>query len=119
MFLLVVGLTATSSIIFALVFVMRKRRQAEQEAKRFKSMADNALLVMCHDLKGNIIYVNQYFARVHGFKPDELVGQHVSIFHTHEQRNALNKVFDELELRAIFLPLKYGMQHVMVIYFQC
>lgn len=105
LFLLVVGLTATSSIIFALVFVMRKRRQAEQEAKRFKSMADNALFGhVVNDLKGNIIYVNQYFARVHGFKPDELVGQHVSIFHTHEQRNALNKVFDELDLKGYFPP---------------
>ena len=68
LFLLIVGLSTTSAIIFALIVVMRKRRNAEHDAKRFKSMADNALFGhVVNDLKGNIIYVNEYFATVHSF----------------------------------------------------
>lgn len=105
LFLLIVGLVITSTIIFALIFVMRKRRKAEHDAKRFKLMADNALFGhVVNDLKGNIIYVNEYFAKVHGFKPDDLIEQHVSIFHTHEQRHAVNKVFEELDLKGFFPP---------------
>ncbi|TVQ73971.1 MAG: PAS domain S-box protein, partial [Oceanospirillales bacterium] len=105
LFLLVFGLAITSTVIFALVFVMRKRHKAETDARYFKSMADNALFGhVVNDLKGYVLYVNDYFARVHGFSPDELIGQHVSIFHNHEQRHAVNKVFDELELKGYFPP---------------
>ena len=104
-FLLVFSLAITFTIIFALVFVMRKRHKAETDARHFKSMADNALFGhVVNDLKGNVIYVNDYFARVHGFKPEELIGQHISVFHNHEQRQAVNKVFDELDLKGYFPP---------------
>ena len=105
LFLLMTGLIITSTIIFALVFMMRKRRKAEQDAKHFKAMADKALFGhVVNDLKGNVIYVNEYFAQVHGFTPNELIGQHVSIFHTDEQRHVVNKVFDELDLKGYFPP---------------
>ena len=105
LFLLVTGLIITSMTIFALMLVMRKRRKAEQDAKQFKTMADKALFGhVVNDLKGNVIYVNEYFAQVHGYTPAELIGQHVSIFHTEEQRHAVSSVFDELDLKGYFPP---------------
>ncbi|MFO7559124.1 MAG: PAS domain S-box protein [Desulfobacterales bacterium] len=37
------------------------------------------------DLDGNVQYLNDAFARMHGYSPAELIGKHLSIFHTPEQ----------------------------------
>ena len=37
------------------------------------------------DIQGNIRFVNDAFAAVHGYTPKELAGAHLSIFHTPEQ----------------------------------
>ncbi|MHA1490020.1 MAG: PAS domain S-box protein [Promethearchaeota archaeon] len=37
------------------------------------------------DLKGNLLYVNNKFATMHGYTSNELVGKNLSIFHTQEQ----------------------------------
>ena len=37
------------------------------------------------DMEGNLLFVNEAFASLHGFSPDELVGSHLSIFHNQEQ----------------------------------
>jgi len=36
-------------------------------------------------LDGTLVYVNRAFAAVHGYSPEELVGKHLSIFHTPQQ----------------------------------
>jgi PAS domain S-box-containing protein len=41
------------------------------------------------DLDGNVIYVNNVFAAMHGYSPEELLGRHRSIFHTPEQMAAV------------------------------
>lgn len=37
------------------------------------------------DLDGNLEYLNDAFAKMHGYSPDDLIGKHLSIFHTPEQ----------------------------------
>jgi len=37
------------------------------------------------DLDGNLKYLNDAFAKMHGYSPDDLIGKHLSIFHTPEQ----------------------------------
>ncbi len=37
------------------------------------------------DLAGNVIFVNDAFAEMHGYTPEELKGKNVSIFHTERQ----------------------------------
>ena len=41
------------------------------------------------DLKGQIQFSNDAFARMHGYRPDALYGRHLSIFHTPEQMPAV------------------------------
>ena len=41
------------------------------------------------DLKGQIQFSNDAFARMHGYRPDEFYGRHLSIFHTPEQMPAV------------------------------
>lgn len=37
------------------------------------------------DLEGNLFFVNKAFATMHGYTSDELMGAHLSIFHSQEQ----------------------------------
>jgi PAS domain S-box-containing protein len=46
-------------------------------------------------MEGSLIYLNDHFARMHGYEAGELVGKNLSIFHTTEQ---LPRVHEALEL---------------------
>jgi PAS domain S-box-containing protein len=48
------------------------------------------------DLKGNLIFVNQAFATMHGYTPKELIGKHLSIFHTKDQLPSVRAANKEL-----------------------
>jgi len=41
------------------------------------------------DLEGNLLFVNSAFATMHGYEPGELVGKHLSIFHTPEEMSSV------------------------------
>lgn len=49
------------------------------------------------DLEGHLLYLNPAFAEMHGYRPDELLGKHVSIFHTPEQMSAVEEVLHHLK----------------------
>ncbi len=37
------------------------------------------------DLDGNLQYLNNAFAEMHGYSPEEIIGKNLSIFHTLDQ----------------------------------
>ena len=37
------------------------------------------------DMDGIVIFANPAFARMHGYEPEEVLGKHISVFHTPEQ----------------------------------
>ncbi len=41
------------------------------------------------DMEGRLVLVNQAFAAVHGYTPDEVLGRHLAVFHTPEQMPAV------------------------------
>ena len=59
--------------------LLRELRAAVEQA------ADGVAMV---DLRGRVRYVNRAWAAMHGFTAEELVGQHVSVFHTEQQYRA-------------------------------
>jgi len=62
-----------------------ERKRAEGEIRKFKTISDTASYgTAIADLEGNILYVNECFARMHGYERDELLGKPLSIFHTDE-----------------------------------
>ncbi|MDM8537124.1 PAS domain S-box protein [Desulfobacterales bacterium HSG17] len=72
---------------------IQELEQAESELKyskneimKFRAIADNAVhgnaIV---DLDGTIVYLNDFFANVHGYAPDELIGKNLSVFHNEKQ----------------------------------
>lgn len=42
------------------------------------------------DVKGNILYLNQAFAEMHGMKSQDLLGKHLTVFHNEEQIPAVD-----------------------------
>lgn len=66
-------------------------RIAELEIKQQQQEMYTAIIEQCQegiaaaDLEGNLLFCNQAFARMHGFETDEVIGRHLSIFHTEDQ----------------------------------
>jgi PAS domain S-box-containing protein len=69
------------------------RKHAEDEMRKFATIADrahygNAIV----DLVGKILYINDHFAKMHGYTAAELVGKNLSVFHNEEQMHVVNQL---------------------------
>ncbi|MBU0641147.1 MAG: PAS domain S-box protein [Planctomycetes bacterium] len=74
-----------------------ERKQAEEELREFKTICDAANYgTAMADLRGYLTYVNSAFAEMHGYQPSELIGQHLSTFHTAEQMDRVNALNEGL-----------------------
>ena len=72
------------------------QRQAEL-LSLFKNISDKANHgEAITDMQGNLMYVNAYFARIHGYEPEELIGRNLSLFHTAEQMQQVGHLLNEL-----------------------
>jgi len=81
------------------------KKFAEEEAKNFKTIIDKAVYGLAiSDLKGNVLYINDFFAAIHGYQPHDLIGEHLSIFHSETQmpnvHKHLQKLFEEGSFEA-------------------
>ncbi len=64
-----------------------ERKQAEEALRQFKTVFDAANFGMAiSDLNGVLIYINDCFARAHGYEAGDLVGQPLMRLHNEEQR---------------------------------
>ncbi|MBC2716127.1 MAG: PAS domain S-box protein [Desulfobacteraceae bacterium] len=74
-----------------------ERKFAEAELKKFKTISDQANYgTTIVDLDGNFIYINENFALMHGFYPDELAEKNLEIFHTKEQMGHVDRLNEKL-----------------------
>ncbi len=63
-----------------------KQKMAEEEILKFKVISDNANYgAAILDFEWNIIYINRYFAALHGYKPESLTAMNITILHNEEQ----------------------------------
>ncbi len=70
---------------------------AEEELKKFKTIADKAGYgVAIGDVQGNLLFINESFAQIHGYQVDELIGKHLSIFHNEEQIENMKRLNEQL-----------------------
>lgn len=77
--------------------LLEEKRLAEEELRKFKTITDMAGYgVAMSDLEGNVIYLNQSFARMHGYEPDEVIGKNLSVFHTPEQITVVSELNDRV-----------------------
>jgi len=74
------------------------RKRVEEDLRKFKTISDRASYgAAISDLEGNVTYVNRAFAGMHGYAPAELVGKHLSVFHTEEQMERVNALNERLK----------------------
>ncbi|MBN2177464.1 MAG: PAS domain S-box protein [Demequinaceae bacterium] len=65
------------------------------ECRVFRALADRAFFAKVFaDSQGIIQYVNPHFAEMLGYRPEELVGQHISIAHTPEQMKDSQRIIE-------------------------
>jgi len=63
-----------------------ERKQAEERLRLLSSAVQQSTEgIAISDLEGNLQFVNDAFAAMHGYTPGELLGKHVSIFHSPDQ----------------------------------
>lgn len=89
-----------------------ERYEAEQKIRMFKTISDNAVEGKAiADLEGNIVYVNKFWAEIHGFTQEELAGKHLSVFHTPQQLKEVEGVLAALFKYGYFEPQDIGHVH--------
>ncbi len=63
-----------------------ERKDAEERLVEYRTAVEQSTDgIALTDLEGNIRFVNQAWATMHGYAVEELIGRHLSIFHTREQ----------------------------------
>jgi len=80
-----------------------KRKQMEDEVRKFKAISDQANYGMAiSDFEGNLIYVNEYFASVHGYQAKELLGKNLMTFQNREQAKEVIKIIQRMKKTGSF-----------------
>lgn len=70
-----------------------QRRQAEEDLRMFRTIADGANYgVAIAALSGHVQYVNETWAREHGWKVGELLGRELTLFHRNEDLPRVQKL---------------------------
>jgi PAS domain S-box-containing protein len=85
--------------ILGALFDIDDRKTAEEELRKFKTISDQANYgTAMADLHGNLIYLNEAFAKMHGRTIDECIGRSYEIFHNKNQlpkaKAIIKKVLD-------------------------
>jgi PAS domain S-box-containing protein len=81
-----------------------ERKKAEEELRKFKTISDKAGYGSAiSDLEGNLIYVNESLAKMHGFTADELIGKNLSIFHTKVQMKNVARSKEQLRQKGSYV----------------
>ena len=80
-----------------------KRKLAEEEMQKFRTVADQSNYGSAiADMNGILIYVNNAFARMHGWNSEDLSGKHLSIFHNEEQIIHVAQLLKQVQISGGF-----------------
>ena len=74
-----------------------QRKWAEERLSLLSSAIEQSTDgIAVSDLSGTLQYINQAFAGMHGYVPEEALHQHISIFHTPDQIPAVEKANQQI-----------------------
>ncbi|MBA7708093.1 Regulator of RpoS [subsurface metagenome] len=83
---------------------LRKNKQTEAELLFLSSAIKQSTEgIGTVDLEGILIFVNEAMAAMHGYLPEELIGKHLSIFHTPEQMADVEKANKQTQETGEFI----------------
>lgn len=99
-------------LIFCVCRDITERKRTEEENRIFKTIADRASYGQAiAALDGTLLYVNRFFANIHGYSPEELLGRHLSVFHTPEQMITANELNASMMHEGHFGPAEVWHRH--------
>ncbi|HUW83472.1 MAG TPA: PAS domain S-box protein [Phycisphaerae bacterium] len=69
-----------------------ERKKAEQRLHLLSSAVEQSSEgIAVADLEGHLLFVNRAFATMHGYEPEQVLGKHLSVFHTPEQMRVVDE----------------------------
>ena len=99
-------------LIFCVCRDITERKRTEEENRTFKTIAECALYGQAiAGLDGTLLYVNKFFANIHGYSPEELHGRHLSVFHTPEQMETAEHLTASMMREGHFGPEEVWHRH--------
>jgi PAS domain S-box-containing protein len=73
-----------------------ERKKTEEEYLKFFTITENSLYGSAiADPEGHLVYVNDYFAQIHGYTAKELIGRNLDIFHNDAQMPLVKKTIEK------------------------
>ncbi len=97
-------MTKTKAQLVAEVKELRKSVAAVKGLQWYKTICDRAGYgIVIRDLGGHMVYLNDAFAGMHGYKAQELEGVHYSILHTPEQIAHIERLEKTRRLKGGFI----------------
>ncbi len=84
-------------------------KNAQEETNRFKTIIEQAAYgTGITDLDGKLLYLNKAFANMHGYKPHELIGKDLSVFHSPAQLPEVGKLVNQIKEKGGFTNEEVG-----------
>jgi len=81
-----------------------KRRMAEERMRFLSSAAEQSSEgITISDLGGDLLYLNEAFAKMHGYGPDELIGRNLTTFGTPDRMPATEAANRQMEEEGEFI----------------
>lgn len=77
--------------------ITARRRAEDRERLMSAAVGQSTEGIAVVDLDGKLLSLNHAFAVMHGYSPEELVGEYLSIFHTPEQMSAVEAANRQIE----------------------
>ena len=80
------------------------RKRMERNLNRFKTIADKADYgSIIYDIKGNIFYANEFFARMYGYSIEEIIGKNLSTLYSENQVELIERLNDQIRQSGSFV----------------
>jgi len=88
-------------LIYATLRDLTNEKSNLEEIKKFKLTTDQANYgCAMADMEGKIIYSNEYFAKMHGYSPSEIMGQSFHVLYSKEQLDIVKRLQKKILLNG-------------------
>ncbi len=87
--------------IFTILKDITERKKAEAQIRKLSSVAEQSIDgIAITNLEPKLTYVNDAFARMHGYSPAEMVGMRHTNLHSEEQMDEFEKAIDQIKTKG-------------------